>query len=287
MKKFRSHFRFSRQERSGIFFLLLLIIVLQTIYLFLENRYLQKRYPDFAIDTLAQKRIDNIKSVLLTKDSIRIQRFNPNFISDHRGYVLGMSVDEIDRLHNYRAQDKWINSVEGFQKVTQVSDSLLAAISPYFKFPEWASRQRSQNSGTRQGLISAPIADLNAATAEDLKTIYGIGDKLSARIIKFRNRLGGFLVNGQLNDVYGLEKDVAKRVFEHFQVLNPPPIKKININTATKDEMVGLVYIGYDLADEIITYRQKNGRIDSFDDLAAIQGFPSEKIDRIKLYLSL
>ncbi len=287
MKNFRSRLKFSKQERRGIFFLLLVIVVLQAIYLFTDNGYWQRAHSDFAIDTLAQKRIDSLKSVLSVKDPMRTQKFNPNFISDHRGYVLGMSIDEIDRLHQYRAQNKWINSVEQFKKVTQVSDSLLAAISPYFRFPEWASKQRSQNSDVRQGSISVPIADLNAATAEDLKTIYGIGDKLSARIIKFRDRLGGFLVNGQLYDVYGLEHHVAKRVFEHFQVLNPPQVKKININTATKDEMVGLVYISYHLADEIITYRQKNGRIDSFDDLAAIQGFPREKIDRIKLYLSL
>lgn len=51
--------------------------------------------------------------------------------------------------------------------------------------------------------IKKVILDINAATAEDFKTINGIGEKLSARIVKFRDRLGGFLTSEQLYDVYG------------------------------------------------------------------------------------
>ena len=36
-----------------------------------------------------------------------IYPFNPNFISDYKGYKLGMSIQEIDRLHQYRAQNKY------------------------------------------------------------------------------------------------------------------------------------------------------------------------------------
>ena len=124
-------------------------------------------------------------------------------------------------------------------------------------------------------------------TADELKKVYGIGDKLSARIVKFRDRLGGFLVNEQLYDVYGLEPAVADRVLQRFQVQEPPQIQPVDINTASKQELVSLIYIDYDLADAILAYRQKNGRIESFDELGAIQGFPKEKIDRIRLYLSL
>ena len=47
-----------------------------------------------------------------------------------------MSSEEIDRLLDYRKQNKWINSKEDFKKVTKVSDSFLDQISSYFKFPE-------------------------------------------------------------------------------------------------------------------------------------------------------
>src|SRR5690606_33714388 len=108
------------------------------------------------------------------------------------------------------------------------SDSLLDVISPYFKFPEWTLSSRRSPVGSRQLSVggkqstvgskqfskksdgSPPlegpgdVKDLNTATAEELKSVNGIGDKLSARIVKFRDRLGGFLVDSQLYDVYGL-----------------------------------------------------------------------------------
>lgn len=56
--------------------------------------------------------------------------------------MLGMSLVEIDKLHRFRESDKWVNSKADFKKVTGVSDSLLAEISPYFKFPEWVTNPK-------------------------------------------------------------------------------------------------------------------------------------------------
>ena len=42
-------------------------------------------------------------------------------------------------------QNKWINSSKQFQEVTKVSDSLLNAISQYFKFPEWITNPKPKN----------------------------------------------------------------------------------------------------------------------------------------------
>ena len=131
------------------------------------------------------------------------------------------------------------------------------------------------------------VKDLNTATAEELKSINGIGEKLSARIIKFRDRLGGFLIDEQLYDVYYLEPEVAKRVLVKFKVFNKPTIEKINVNSASANEIASLTYIKYDVAREIVSYRESNGRFLSLNELENIEGFPANKIDRIALYLSL
>ena len=51
-----------------------------------------------------------------------------------------MSAEEINRLHAYRAKNKWVNSRKEFQRITKVSDSLLKQIAPYFKFPDWVTK---------------------------------------------------------------------------------------------------------------------------------------------------
>lgn len=290
-----SHFKFNKQERSGIFFLLFIIVFLQVGYYIYGFFNLEKTAEELSIDRETQTQIELLKQNASRKDTLRLYPFNPNFISDYKGYTLGMSVDEIDRLQAFRGQNKYVNSAQEFQKVTLVSDSLLQTISPYFKFPAWTSA-RNETSSTSSNLINpddqpterlAAIKDLNAASEEDLMAIYGIGKVLAERIIKFRDRLGGFLVASQLYDVYGLEADVAERILQKFEVLAVPQINKININTASVAEMVKLVYLRYAVAQEIVAYREKNGGIGSFDELKQIEGFPSDKIDRITLYLSL
>ncbi len=291
MNNFKSHFKFNKQERSGIFFLLLIIILLQVGYFVFRSFPMDESLNSFSADVETQAKIDVLKQEALQKGSIKIYPFNPNFITDYKGYTLGMSVEEIDRLHNFRSKNTYVNSSKEFQKVTQISDSLLNVISPYFKFPEWIknSKQYSANSKRYTKPNSEPVVikDINLATAKELRSINGIGEKLSARIIKFRDRLGGFLVNEQLYDVYGLEPQVVDRVLKQFKVLEVPLIKKININSASIEELQKLIYLQKKVAIGIVDYRNDNGTIVSFEELIKIEDFPVDKIDRITLYLSL
>ncbi|WP_373516164.1 ComEA family DNA-binding protein [Pricia sp.] len=307
MNNLKSHFRFNTQERSGIFFLLLIIISLQVGYYFYGRFSGDTQQDALVVDREMQTQIDALKQAALKKDSVKIYPFNPNFITDHKGYVLGMSTDEIDRLHAFRKQNKFANTAEEFQKVTQVSDALLDDISPHFKFPEWTKSGKQSSVGSNQYGVGShsyengpsprkdlgkdpqnvAVKDLNTATAQELRKINGIGEKLSARILKFRNRLGGFLVDDQLYDVYGMDPEVVGRTLERYRVRQKPDIPKINVNTASVYEIAALVYIQKQVAERIVEYRNVNNGILSLEELENIEGFPFEKIDRIALYLSL
>ncbi|MAU15275.1 MAG: hypothetical protein CMH46_07025 [Muricauda sp.] len=282
---FKSHFRFNKQERSGIFFLLLLMVCLQGGYYYVKANPVE-REPNLVLNTIAQSRIDSIKN-LPPKTSNKIYPFNPNYITDYKGYTLGLSTVELDRLFAFRNRGKFVNSAREFQSVTQISDSLLHNLSPYFKFPDWVGRNNNSKKKVPNFKKEIEVRDLNVATADDLMEIYGIGKTLSNRIIKFRDRLGGFLVDEQLYDVYGLKPEVAKKVLLKFQVSDVPSVKKININKAGVDELSQLVYISKSLAYNIVGYREGNGSFESIQDLIHVDGFPTEKLDRIALYLSL
>nr|WP_281503865.1 helix-hairpin-helix domain-containing protein [Arenibacter sp. F26102] len=283
---------------------MLFIVVFQVLY------FVGKSYPasendnSFLIDEEYQAKLDELKDIIQKKDTFLLYPFNPNYISDYKGYTLGMSTDEIDRLHAFRAKNQYVNSGKEFQKVTLVSDSLLQVLAPYFKFPEWTNKGNShsivnnkldlssnlkaipiQNIGN--SAIDDKIKDLNKVTAEELRSIKGIGDVLSRRIVKFRDMLGGFVVEKQLSHVYGLESEVVARLLGQFKILESPSISKININQASLYDLTKLVYIKYAVAARIIAYREKNGGINSFDELIEIEDFPTEKLDIIELYLQL
>lgn len=297
MKNLKSHFLFTIKQRNGIFLLVVLIIILQCIYF----------YVDFSTDDIIvnqeklerfQHEVDSLKLTEIERNKPKIYPFNPNYITDFKGYSLGMSNDEIDRLLNFRKQNKWINSVAQFQEVTKVSDSLLNAISPYFKFPDWVTNpkpksdwvdySKTNEKGSFKTKTFEQKTDLNKATSEQLQKVNGIGVALSDRIIKYRNKfVGGFISDVQLQDIYGLSPEVIERITNDFTVKTPRPIQKLNLNTATKDQLVTIQHIDYEIAHYIIEQRILRDGFKSLDELAKVKGFPLNKIEIIKLYLTL
>jgi len=286
----KSHFTFSKQQRNGIFLLLLIIIILQCAYF-----YLDFSSEDIQVDNIEllkfQKEIDSLKQVKLEESKPKVYPFNPNYITDFKGASLGMSNEEIDRLLAFRKQDKWINSTKEFQEITQVSDSLLNVISPYFKFPEWVTntkRSNTTNNYNSKPKTFAQKQDLNTATAKDLQKVNGIGEYYSKAIIKLRNTFpGGFIADVQLQDVYGLKPEVIEKITNEFTVKTPRAIKKINMNTATIDELVTIQHIDYEIAQNIVEQRLLLEGFKSINELTKVKDFPINKIKIIELYLHL
>ena len=207
------------------------------------------------------KEIDSLRLVQLEKNKPKTYPFNPNYITDFKGATLGMTNEEIDRLIAFREQNKWINSSKQFQVVTKVSDSLLNAMAPYFKFPEWITNPKPKNNAlyndNSKPKTYVQKQDLNTATAQQLQKVNGVGKVFSDRIIKYRNTFkGGFIADVQLLDVYGLTPKVIEKITNQFTVKTPKAIQKININTATIDDLVTIPLIDYDLAHNIVEQRQ-------------------------------
>ena len=291
MKDFRSHFVFNKSQRNGIFLLVLIIVILQLIYFFGSRSIPPASSQEDPEVAVFQRKIDSMKLAKKVGDTLRIFPFNPNFLTDSRGYSLGLTVDEIDKLHAFRAQDNWINSAEDFQKVTGVHDTILEKISKYFRFPEWVNNPRQNNAIVTGASVSSPAVlnkqDLNSASLDDLIAVRGIGETLAKRIINYRNRIGGFVHDIQLKDIYGLSFEAREELQRYFTVKNAPQIELLNINTASVLELSEVPYFNYELAREIVNYRTLNEGIENFEELAKIKEFPSEKIDRIALYLTL
>ncbi|TYA54739.1 ComEA family DNA-binding protein [Formosa maritima] len=286
----KSHFTFSKKQRNGIFLLLLIIIVLQCVYYFVDFSS-----EEFVVENneLIQYRseIDSLRLVEIENRKPKIYPFNPNFITDYKGYTLGMSNEEIDRLLKFRSQDKWVNSTEEFQQVTKVSDSLLSIISPFFKFPEWVTNPKPKPNYSfqysNQPKTFEQKQDLNKASASQLQRINGIGEGYSKRIVEYREKYGGFIADVQLLEVYGLSPEVIERITEQFTVKTPRQIEKISLNNATIEELVTIKYIDYEIAHNIIEQRTLREGYKSLDDLLKVKSFPINKIDIIKLYLKL
>lgn len=292
-KTIQTYFKFTKEQRTSIFFLFLLIVVLQLVYFFIDFSTVSKEYPEKQKWLSLQTEMDSLKMDSKNSKS-KLYLFNPNFITDYKGYKLGMSIQEIDRLLAFRRENKYVNSPEEFQNVTKVSDSLLNLMAPYFKFPDWVNNKKENSKfkeyeayqnktfAKKEKII---IIDINQATKEDLVKIYGIGEAICVRILKQKETLGGFVSMEQMQDVWGLSPEVIENLTTHFEVLAVPRFKKIEVNNASLKELSQFYYFRYALAKEIVTYRSMNGNIKNIEDLTKIKGFPVDKANIIGLYL--
>jgi len=155
-----------------------------------------------------------------------------------------------ERIIKYRNSKNGFNKIEDLNDVYGISDSLYTALLPRLtiskkpevkntsKLPEYASKPKSTIAVSGKATkTNQPISkiDINTATAEELKTLKGIGNVLSERIVKFRDSKGGFEKMEDLNDVYGIKDSL------YYALANRIEMSKVEkpVNTNYPDKKPG------------------------------------------------
>jgi len=274
---------FSNKHRRGIVAFVIIIVFLQAVIFIVKSRSFTNEIADYKVDAKTQFQIDSLKQVALKK--FDLQPFNPNFITDYKGFKLGMTTAEIDKLLRFRSTGKYVNSATEFQQVTGVSTEVLDKISPYFKFPEWTQNKKANSYAENSEPVVLKNINLNKATVEDLVAIKGIGDYYANAIINEREKLGSFVSIHQIDFIKGLRPEAVKILKQNTSVKTSATIKKVNVNTATKEELAQIPYINSHIARQIVVYRSKQEIPLKIEDLEKINNFPLDKLKIIRLYL--
>lgn len=135
-----------------------------------------------------------------------------------------------------------------------------------------------------QKLKHGQTIELNSADTTELKKIPGIGSAYSNRIVKYRNLLGGYTDISQLNEVWGIDEDLYKKIKEYLTV--EKKVTRIKINTASFKEINRHPYISYEQTKVIVDIRQRKGKIESIDRLSLLDEFTDNDLKRLSNYLS-
>lgn len=294
-KHFYHWYYYTQSQKRGFIAFLVVVFLLQgTLYLYYHRQPITRK--EYAIGVEEQQRIqieiDRLRLLNASKKDT-IYPFNPNYLTDYKGYLLELTPEEIDRLLAYRAMNQYVNSNREFQQVTAVSDEWMEKYSVYFVFasrPQRAEKQRYSQSKltlSSENTQAKAVRDINLATAESLQETYGIGPVLSKRILDDRNKWGGYVHIDQVKFVYGLSEEVIASLLQQYAVLTPLKVNQIDLNNAGIDDLKNIPYLNYYLARELVKYRSLHGDFVNKEQLREIEKIPLDKIHIISLYLEI
>ena len=176
------------------------------------------------------------------------------------------------RSYNYKSDEKTI-SHENVSKSTKSCDTKGNSEKPRY---------------IKQGKFTAPGSiSLNETDTAEWKKVPGIGSAYSARIVKYQNLLGGYISINQLKEVYGVTDELFEAIspFIREDDFDLDNCVRININQLEFKEILAHPYINFEQTKAIVNLRRRIGLITSTSQLAMLEEFTSEDIERITPYI--
>ena len=298
---FRNYFTFNRRERRGVL-LLLSFIALLLGYLILSKYFVSEKDYDFStyekeitdlektqkdsIDSLKEEKIfynENEYKVPVSLTNPNPERFNfdPNLLPEADWKRLGLSDKQIHTIKNYESKGGKFRKKEDVKKMYSITPELYTSLEPFIVIPVDTVHHQKYMEKPKEVVM----VELNSADSVQLDRLKGIGSSFSKRIIKYRNILGGYISKEQLLEVYGFDQDKLNLIKDNISV-DASFITRININTASLDELKKHPYIKYNLAQLIINYRKQHGNYKSLNELKKLDLITNEVYDKIVPYLT-
>lgn len=217
--------------------------------------------------------------------------FDPNTLSPAGWKKLGVRDKTIATIQNYLAKGGKFKQAEDISKIWGLHEDEVNRLLPYVSIAEQVSPQVVEKKVfetrpyTKKENKIIPF-DINSADTTAFIALPGIGNKLANRIIAFRDKLGGFYKVDQVGETFALPDSVFQKI-KPVLILTNTSLKKININTATADELKIHPYIRYALANAIVQYRSQHGNFSSINDIKKIMILTEEGYNKLAPYLTL
>ncbi len=215
-------------------------------------------------------------------------RFNPNQLPEADWQKLGLSKKQIKVIKNYEAKGGKFWKKEDLKRIYSIDAALYSKLEPYISIPEeypaYGRTIEGRGGVQRHSQNAVVVVELNSADSATLQTVRGIGPVLASRIVRYRDRLGGFCRKEQLREVYGIDS-ARYSSLEGQIIVNPGPVRKLNFNTATFDDIKGYPYLSYKQMNAIIQYRKQHGPYSGINDLKKIAILNEEILRKIAPYL--
>jgi competence protein ComEA len=318
--RIKNYFAFNRKEQRGLIILLGLLLLSIALNIFLPDLMPEKEFDI----TPFQQEVDQFLALAGKLDSARHVQpkiysndfneeegpvlaaflaspfsFDPNELSEEQWQQMGMDDRVARNIIRYREKGGNFRDKEGFRKIYGMNDSVFAMLDPYLRFKEKekassssyynnkdkkdSTKQTNNYTKYKQDTV---IIELNSADSASLLALDGIGPSYAGRIIKYRNRLGGFYRPEQLFEIKGMDSIRYGQFHERVSV-DQQQVRKIDLNTVTFKELLKHPYFEYYLVKAVFSKKDEIKTFDSVGQLRSISVMYEELYEKISPYLEV
>jgi len=283
--RIKNHLAITKKEWNGLVVLVILIagvVAAPYVYqLFRKDNTINFKDFDKAVAQLSKAAKDGKYVANRTGSDDKIPHpvmfpFDPNNLTADQWKQLGLSERQADVIMHYETKGGRFYTKDDVKKIYVISGEDYKRLEPYINIPVIVHVQK---------LKPGQSIELNAADSAKLTQLKGIGPSIAVRIIRYRNRLGGFNHKEQLKEVYGVDSLKFDEIKNQVSV-NPHTVNRININTISFDQLRIFPYLGYKQVNAIIQYRVQHGNYKSIDDMKNIAILDESILRKIEPYFN-
>jgi DNA uptake protein and related DNA-binding proteins len=224
-------------------------------------------------------------NISASSKAIELFEFDPNIVTVDELVRLGLTEKQAATIINYRSKGGIFRKHEDLKKMYVISDEFYESIKEYIVISgtdsrnsirnkrasedgnENESENRSEHGSSGEKLTdravpekSYPLLEINRADSLDLLDLPGIGPYYASRIVRYRNRIGGFISKDQLKEISGIDEE-RYLMFEARVYADTSFIYKADLNTVNIEELSSNPYIGSYLARAIVRFREQTDNI--------------------------
>lgn len=221
--------------------------------------------------------------------------FDPNTADSTQLLRLGLQPWQVRNIYKYRAAGGIYRTKEDFARLYGLTVKDYRRLEPYIRISSdylpaatLVGERGNKTYGTYKTnepyprkIDSTQHVVLNMADTTELRKVPGIGAYYARQIVRYGQRLGGYVSVDQLDEIEGFPQEAKK----YFVVQGAHP-QLLNVNQLNLQQLRRHPYINYYQAKTIMDYRRLHGNLNSLQDLRLSKDFPPEVIERLTPYVT-
>lgn len=222
--------------------------------------------------------------------AVRLFAFDPNTADSATLVELGLSPQAARNVCRYRARGGTFSKPLDLARIYGISVGEYERLAPFITIGrEYRpasvlvdEEQARADSSRRSRKISAgEHVCPNTADTAVLMRVPGIGSYYAGQIVRYGQRLGGYVSVEQLAEIDGFPEEAL----EYFAI-DSAATRTLDVNRLSLSELRRHPYVGFRLAKAIVDYRRQHGPLRSLNDVALAAGLTEEQRQRLEPYLT-